>query len=146
MKTDLLRVNRLEKIADSWTLTNGKTGLWVGLTATGVGQPTLGKYAVPIFTESNRDGSAGFTGDVSVTKGVTVLLGKFEGVTDQFAGTPAVGDKLFVTAAGVLANATGASMDAAAQAAGSYVAICTKASTSVEWFGNNIDVIEFVTV
>ena len=146
MKTDLLRVNRLEKTADSWIFSNAKTGTWVKPTATGVGEPSLGAFAVTIFTESNRDNTVGFTKDTTVTGTVSVLYGKMEAVTDQFTGTPAIGDKLYVLATGKLANAAGASLDTAGQAAANVVAICTKASTAVEWFGNTINVIEYVTV
>jgi len=147
MKTDLLRVNRLEKTADAWTLANAVTGSWVSLSGAGIIQPAaVGDFAVPIFTESNRDGTAGFTGDVSVTGGVTVLLGKMEAITDQFTGTPAIGDKLYVLTTGKLANATGASLDAAGEAAANVVAICTKAAADMEWFGSTISVIEYVTV
>lgn len=146
MKTDLLRVNRLEKLASAWVLANGKTGLWVAFDANGVGQPSLGNFGVPIFTESNRDGSAGFTGDVSVTKGVTVLFGKMEAVTDQYTGTPALGDKLYILADGTLANATDGSVTPDGEDAMRSVAICTKAPAAMEWFGNTINVIEYVTI
>ena len=146
MKTDLLRVNRLEKTAAAWVLANGKTGLWVSFSATGVQQvQTAGDLAVPIFTESNRDGSAGFTGDVSITGKVTVLYGKMEAITDQFTGTPAVGDILYALTDGTLANATDGSIT---PVVGTQVpvAVCTKASTAMEWFGNSINVIEYVTL
>jgi hypothetical protein len=156
MKTDLLRVNRLEKTADAWTLANAVTGSWVSLSGAGIIQPAaVGDFAVPIFTESNRDGTAGFTGDVSVTGGVTVLLGKMEAITDQFTGTPAIGDKLYVLTTGKLANATGASLtlsgtptveELGALSAATPVAICTKAAANMEWFGSTISVIEYVTV
>jgi len=147
MITDLLRVNRLEKQADSWILTSAVTGSWVTPTASGVGRPTKGNWAMPIFTESKRDGSAGFTGDVSVTKGVTVLYGNMEARTDQFVGTPAIGDKLYVTADGKLGNAAGAAVTPDGEAAIHAVARCTKAPHTVEWFGNDaLSVIEFVTI
>lgn len=145
MKTDLLRVNRLEKTAAAWVLANGKTGLWVSFSATGVQQvQTKGDLAVPIFTESNRDGSAGFTGDVGVTGKVTVLFGKMEAITDQFTGTPAVGDILYALTDGTLANATDGTITV--DHTHVPVAICTKASTAMEWFGNSINVIEYVTL
>jgi hypothetical protein len=167
MKSDLLKVNRLERLAAAWVLANAKTGTWVALDANGVGQPALGGPAFPIFTESNRDGTVGFTGDVSVTKNVTILYGKFEARTDQFTGTPALNDKLYVLTNGTLANATGASLVVdptalsgtptvtelgtlaeaqAAAAAAVPVAICTKAAANVEWFGNTISVIEYMTI
>jgi hypothetical protein len=148
MSTDLLRVNRLEKKASAWILANAVTGSFVSFNATGVGQPALATKAVPIFTESNGDGSVGFTGDVGVTGGVTVLLGQFQAITDQFiATTIALNDKLYVTTAGKLANAVDAGLNAAAEAAGTVVAICTKAPHTVDYKGRlGINVIEFVTV
>ena len=168
LRTDLLKVNRLEKVAHSTVLTTFKTGSWASLGANNTAVvPAVGGKAYPIWTESKRDGTAGFTGDVSVTKGVTLLNGIFEGKTDQFTGTPAIGDKLYVLTTGKLTNATGASLVvdatafsaeptvaeletyAVAQAAASAanpVAICTKASAEMEWFGNTISVIEFITL
>lgn len=148
MSTDLLKVNRLEKKASAWVLANAVTGSFVSFDAVGVGQPALAGMAMPIFTESNRDGSVGFTGDVGVTGSVTVLLGQFQAITDQFiATTIALNDKLYVTTTGKLANATDAGLDAVAQAAGKVVAICTKAPHTVDYMGRSgINVIEFITV
>jgi hypothetical protein len=150
MSTDLLRVNRLEKqIAsdDSWILANAKTGTFVTFAANGaVERPAKGDLAVAIFTESNRDGSAGFTGDVGITGGVTTLSGTYQAVTDQFVGTPAVGDKLYVNADGKLGNATELSLDAVAEAAATQVATCVSPSTALTYLGLDVNVIEFVTI
>lgn len=148
MKTDLLKVNRLDKLADAWILANGKTGMWVSFSSTGVQQVQAdGDLAVPIFTESNRDGTAGFTGDVGVTGKVTVLFGKMEAITDQFVGTPAVGEKLYAGTDGQLSNAADATGGAITPSFTTFaVAMCTKASTAMEWFGSSINVIEYVTL
>jgi len=146
LKSDLLKINRMEKSASTWVLEHAVTGTWVAPAADGVGQPAAGAYAFPIFTESNRDGSVGFTGDVAITGNVTVLYGKFEAVTDQYVGTPAVGDKLYVNADGKLANETAMSFaDDAAKAAANVVAVCTKAPYSTTYMGRSVQVIEYVT-
>jgi hypothetical protein len=144
LKTDWNKINRMEEAASSWVLDHAVTGTWVAPSASGVDQPTLGGFALPILTESNRDGSVGFTGDVSVTGNVTVAYGSFAGITDRFAGTPAVGDVLYVTADGKLANAADAGIDLSTAHPVS-AAICTKASYSTTYMGKSYDVIEFVT-
>jgi len=144
MSTDLLKVNRMEKTADSWTLANAVTGSFVTFTATGVGQPAVGDPAVPIFTESNRDGTVGWTGDVGVTGNMTVVYGPLQAITDQFAGTPAVGDKLYVDIAGKLGNAAQQAFTLDAQkVAATVIATCTKAAHNVTYLGRTVSVIEF---
>jgi hypothetical protein len=133
-------VTRMDLEADSWILLSGVTGTWVapgGLDT--VGKPTAGDFAFPIWSESNRDGSAGFSPDIHSTGNVTVIYGKLRGVTDKFTGTPAAGDALYVTAAGKLTDTDGGG-------SGIIVAYCTKPSHSVTYLSQGFTAIEFVTV
>lgn len=69
---------------------------------------------------------------MEATGNVTLVYGKYRGVSDAFAGTPAVGDKLGVNAAGNLAvMATTPAGDEIADTAHA-VAICTKASHTLD--------------
>lgn len=120
---------------------SGVTGTFVSFTAKGkVGKPSLGSYAVPIWSESNRDninGShPGFSPDIAATGNITVLVGTFRGETDQFVGTPAVGDALSVGADGKLKVAEGTEV---------VVARCTGAKDSTTYLGRPFNAIEFIT-
>lgn len=116
-------------------------GTWVSVTSTGVDMPTAGAFAMPIWSESYRDGTAGWSPDVAATGKVTVLYGKFRAFTDQFVGTPSLGDKLFVNENGKLTDTDPGS--------GIPVAICTKEkNTSFVYLSKKYDagVIEYVTI
>lgn len=138
--TDLLKVNRMDYTASAWILASGVQGNFVEIDGSdGVQEPSAaGNMAYAIWTESYRDGTAGnWTGDVSKTGKVTILFGKYKGLTDQFTGTPAVGEKLYATTAGKLSTTAGA---------GHLIGICTKSSHSVTYLGTAFTAIEFVTV
>jgi len=139
--TDLNLVARQDFTADAWILISGATGTWVAPTATGVGKPTAGDYCRPIFSESNRDGTAGFSPDITATGKVTTLYGKLRALTDKYSGSPALGNKMSVTAAGVLEPQTG---DVASTTA--LVAVCTKTAHSLTHLGTTYTVIEFETL
>lgn len=130
---------RIELVADAWTLASGQTGTFVSFGGNGdLKKPVAGDFAVPVWTESNRDGSAGWTPDVKFTGKLTVYYGKLRAVTDQFAGTPAVNDKLYVDADGKLSTtSTGKAI---------AVAICTKASHSTNYLSKPYTAIEFVLI
>lgn len=127
---------RLDFKASAWVLANAKTGTFVSLTADGIGQPAAGAFALPIWSESNRDGSAGFSPDIAATGNITVFYGKLYGITDQFAGTPAIGDALYVNTAGKLCTTGGSGFVP--------VAYCTKAAHTVPYLGSNFTSIGFV--
>lgn len=94
-----------------------------------------------IFTESNRDGSAGWSPDVTAVPGarrLTVLVGKYRAVSDQYTGTPSVGDPLAVDADGLLTVATLGDNTA--------VAVCTKAAHTERHLQTDYTVIEYVTL
>jgi hypothetical protein len=125
--------------ADTWILASGVTGTWVSPGGDDdVGQPTAGDFAFPIWSESNRDGSAGFSPDIHSTGNITVIYGKLRGVTDQFVDTPAAGAALYVDVNGKLS--TTSTGDAV------VVARCTKPSHSTTYLSQGFTVIEFVTI
>jgi hypothetical protein len=132
-------VTRMDLEADSWTLLSGVTGTWVTVGGDdNVGKPTAGDFALPIWSESNRDGSAGFSPDIHSSGNVTVIYGKLRGVTDQFVGSPTAGAALYVDASGKL------TVTSAGDAV--VVAYCTKPSHSTTYLGKGFTAIEFVTV
>lgn len=139
--SSLTLLTRVDVTASAWVLASGVTGTWVKLNGdSGATKPTLGDYAMPIFSESKRDGTAGFSPDVHANGYVTVLFGKLRAVTDQYSATPAAGDALVVDATGKLTKA---------QAVGGtevVVAYCTKAPASFTYIDQTKTVIEFVTV
>lgn len=134
-------VTRMDLTASAGVLASGVTGTWVAIdSADHVDFPSVsGVIAFPIWSESNRDGSAGFSPDIHSTGNVTVIYGKLRGVTDQFAGSPAVGDALYVNTSGKLSAAGSDSTNV-------VVAYCTKASHSVTYLSTPFTAIEFVTV
>jgi len=134
--SSLTLASRFDLTADAWTLLSGQTGTFVQMNGDSVQKPTAGTYAVPIWSESNRDGSAGFSPDIAGTGKVTVIYGKLKGVTDQFTGTPAVGSALYVSAAGLLDP----------DGSGVAVAYCTKASHTAKYLSKSFTAIEFVLV
>lgn len=132
-------VTRMDLEADTWILASGVTGTWVSPGGSDdVVKPTAGDYSWPIWSESNRDGSAGFSPDIHSTGNVTVIYGKLRAVTDQFTGAPTAGAKLYTDATGKLSTASAG--DAV------VVAYCTKPSHSVTYLGQSFTAIEFVTV
>lgn len=132
-------VTRMDLEADSWILLSGVTGTWVAPGGDdNVGKPTAGVFAFPIWSESNRDASAGFSPDIHSTGNVTVIYGKLRGVTDQFTGSPAAGQALFVDATGKLTTTDPGS--------GVVVARCLKPSHSTTYLSKGFTAIEFVTV
>lgn len=136
--------SRFDMDADAWILLSGQTGTFVSIKGTNekgndsVGKPTAGDLAFPIWSESNRDGSAGFTPDIAATGKVTIFYGKLRGVTDQFTGTPAVNELLYVDATGKLTTSAAGKNIA--------VAVCTKAKHSAVYLSKKFDAIEFVTI
>jgi len=125
--------------ASTWVLASGVTGTWVAPGGDDdCDKPAAGVFAMPVWSESNRDGSAGFSPDIAATGNVTVIYGKLWGVTDQFTGTPAAGEALFVDATGKLTTTDPGS--------GVVVARCVKPSHSVTYLSQGFTAIEFVTV
>lgn len=134
--TDLSMIMRKDlDVTGTDVLVSGLQGSWVtlaagkaSLTSTNVG------LAWPVWTESNRDGSVGFTPDAKNSKKITALVGKFFATTDQYTGTPVAGNPLKTGASGKLAVASANS---------EYpVAYCVKAPYTMSYFGKTITVID----
>lgn len=145
MLTNLNLVHRFDVAPTAGLLASGYTGTWVAHSATEtIGLPSAdGKFALGVvWTESNRDGTIGFTPDTrAVASGgtgkLTVVWGKFRALTDRFTGSPAIGAALYVTTTGVLTdNSTGDAI---------VVAYCTRASHSITHLTTSHTVIEYVT-
>jgi len=111
--SDLNLCERVTREYNGTLSATATSGTWVTLNASGefaaTGSTATG-LSFPIWSEGNRDGSAGFTPDVEATGKITVLNGKFRAVTDQVAATYvsagiAVGDAL-VSKAGELTKMT----------------------------------------
>ena len=140
--TDLNLVNRFDAEAPANLMLSGVavTGTWVAKSGDGLVLPSAGSVGVfQVWTESNRDGSAGWSPDASAggKSRLTLLYGKYRALTDQFAGSISVGDALKVDAAGKLVAAT--------LGDGNDIAVCTKASHTITHLGATHTVIEFVT-
>lgn len=141
--SSLTLLTRVDVTASAWVLASGVTGTWVKLNGdSGATKPTQGDYAMPIFSESKRDGTAGFSPDIHANGYVTVLFGKLRAVTDQYdtgGGAISAGTALTVDATGKLRATTLGGTEA-------VVAFCTKAAHSFTYIDQTKTVIEFVTV
>ena len=142
--SDLNQVTRFDVPANATLISSGvaETGTYVvnnggtlelPTTATAVG-------AMAVFTESNRDGSAGWSPDVTsgTANTLTVLLGKYRATTDQYGGTPAAGTPLKANASGKLVEAT--------VGTDHINAVCVKGPHTVRHLQNDYTVIEIITV
>jgi hypothetical protein len=119
-------------------LASGVSGTWVTLNSSSKAVRTTGtstELAWPVFNESARDQSVlGWTPDVTNSKKVTVLAGKYFARTDQYTSVTAVGP-LKTGANGKLANAVEGSTT-------NVVAYCVKAPYSTNYLGNTLTVID----
>jgi len=134
----LTSVTRIEATASSWVLDSGLNGTFVELVNGVATKPTAGNMAFPIWSESNRDKSQGFTPDIKAAGQVSVIYGKLRAVTDQYVGTPAPGDKLYVDANGKLTTTSAG--------AGVVVAVCTKAPFAERRLLVSYTLIEITTI
>ena len=118
-------------------LNSGITGSWVTIDTDGTARltgvsPT--ELAWPVFNESKRDGTVGWTPDVTNSSLVTILAGKFFARTDRYTGVSVVGP-LKTTSRGLLTPAVeGTTTD--------VVAYCVKAPYSTTYLGNTFTVID----
>lgn len=110
--SDLKRANRFDKAATAGLLASGVTGTWVTLNASDeFDLPSASnRLAFPVWTESNRDGTVGWTPDVGATGKLTVFDGYLRAITDQVTdyASLAQGDLLKVGTDGKLAKTTAA--------------------------------------
>lgn len=142
--SDLNQIVRFDAKADSTLINSGvaETGTFVVKNGDTLELPTAGTEAgaMAIFTESNRDGSAGWSPDslAGTNDSLTVLLGKYRAVTDQYTGTPTAGTPLKVGTDGKLAAAT--------VGTDHVNAVCVKAPHTVRHLQTDFTVIEIVTV
>ena len=107
MLSDLTQVKRIDFTTGTGTLiTSGYQGQWLVPGLTYATFPSSGQAgAFQIWTEGNRDGTAGFTPDATHTSKLTVLYGHYRAKTDRFNGSIgdyAIGTKLSVGADGDL--------------------------------------------
>ena len=139
--SDLNLANRIDFDASSTIIASGVCGSWVTLSSDELDFPSAAtKLAFPIWTESNRDGTVGWTPDVDTTGKLTVISGYLRGITDQFVkANTAVGDVLEVNTAGKLAEGTASD--------GVSVAVVVKLHDSVTVLGTTYtDCVEFITL
>jgi hypothetical protein len=140
---------RIEVIASPGLLASGVTGTWAKLTTPAVDGsmptadlPTAGGFAFPVWSESYRDKTAGkWSPDVAATGQLTLIYGKYRAVTDQVDvnNLPAVGDALYVNAAGKLTTVN--------TGKGIVVAQCSKAAHDTYYLSTKFtNCIEFITV
>ena len=102
--SDINKINKLEvsKPADGVYSGVMRQGTFIAADGTAV-EAKHGGYA--IWNEDNGADNT-WSPDVAATGKVTVLLGGYRAKTDQYAGTPAVGDALTLNTSGKLAAAT----------------------------------------
>lgn len=140
--SDLNMANRIEVTPSADVLASGVAGTWVSF-VDGDYPAADGDHGGPIWTESNRDGTAGWTPDVDATGKLTVLSGYVRAQTDQ-VGSVTAGDYLMLDTAGKLKTCAGGSGNNDQIRA---VAVCTKTGLSVTQLGKTYTgCIEFITI
>jgi hypothetical protein len=116
-----------------------KSGSWL-LPCGGIPGSASGGAGFPIWTESNRDGTYGWTPDYTNTSQLTLVVGPHRAVTDQYSGTITAGQPLTVQ------DDTGL-LVASTTADDITVAICESAELSYSYLGTTYSgVITYVTV
>jgi len=130
-------LQRVEVTYDSTQLETDdlRQGSWI---TTDGAVPSDGEGAYPIWTESNRDATYGWTPDYTTTGKLTVLVGTHRAITDQYTGTITAGMALKVDTTGNLAEATVADDH--------IVAMCESVEASYTYLGTTYSgVITYVT-
>lgn len=156
--TDLTAVHRMDFATGTGTLiTSGYQGQWLVPGDSTATFPSSGQAgAFQIWTEGNRDGTAGFTPDATNTGKLTVLYGKYRARTDRFNGGLGqydIGTKLSIGADGDLQPARFVTVSGGANSASvtadQVYAVCV-GEGSMTYFdhnsGSSFQYIEFVTV
>ena len=139
--SDLSLLTRKELDVDDASndvLASGIAGTWVTLGANSKAIRTQGtstELAWPVFNESKRDGTVlGWTPDVTNSKKVTVLCGKYWARTDQYTSVTTVGP--------LKTGANGKLVAAVEGTTTNVVAYCVKAPYSFTYLGNALTVID----
>lgn len=142
IETQLDKVDRFSFKASKGLVASGVNGSFVALKGDSLDLPSANSLGVfQVFSESYRDETAGkWSTDVEAYGEpiLTVINGKYRGKTDQYEGTPAVGEKLKITSDGKLSSSSVTS--------NTVVAVCTSAPEQVEHLDKSWTVIGFVTV
>lgn len=156
MLSDLTQVKRIDFTTGTGTLiTSGYQGQWLVPGSTYATFPTSGMAgAFQIWTEGNRDGTAGFTPDATHTSKLTVLYGHYRAKTDRFNGVIgdySIGTKLTVAADGDLQPvATILGSGSVPVPNGHVYAVVVGLDSAMTYFdhngGSTFGAIEFVTV
>jgi hypothetical protein len=117
-------------------LVSGVTGVWVTLDSSGTAIRTSSatKLAWPVWNESSRAGTVGWTPDVSNSKKVTTLMGKFFATTDQYSGVTVCGP--------LVTGANGKLVPGTESVSTNVVAYCIKAPYSKTHLGTTFTVID----
>lgn len=119
-------------------LASGVSGTWVTISgSTPYAKRTAGatELAWPVFNESKRDQTAGgWTPDVTNSKKVTVLAGKYFATTDQYTSVTAIGP--------LVTGANGKLVAGSESSSTNVVAYCVKAPYSYNYLGNSLTVID----
>lgn len=137
----LSSLNILQRVEVTYDSSQAETddlrqGSWI---TTDGALPTASEGAFPIWTESNRDNTYGWTPDYTTTGKLTVLVGTHRAMTDQYESGVSAGDALKVTATGTL--------DTAAAGDDNIVAMCEAVTASYTYLGTTYSgVITYVTV
>lgn len=133
----VINTNRFDVDVTDGVITSGIEGLWVAPTdvagSTKYDFAADADVAFQIWTESDKTGVAGLTKDAVYLKKVAVLSGSYRVETDQFDGSPSVGDDMKTTAAGKLEVAS---------ADDNAVATVLKAPANKTYLGRTISIIE----
>ena len=117
---------------------SGIQGMWVSLDAAdSAAMPAAAtKLAWPVFNESQRDQTKGkWTPDVTLTKKVTILFGKYFARTSIFTGSPTIGATLDVNGGGQLVSGSSAP-----------VAYCVVPPRNIDYLGTTVSAMDIFVI
>ena len=114
-----------------WPMISGATGTYVAFDASGAAKPAAGAVGVAtIWSEGNRDGSAGFSPDTKDNGKLTLIAGGYRALTSNFTSLT-VGNSVKV-------SATGGLVDDGATGTAASVGYCTKTGVTVSKSVNGV--------
>ena len=147
LKSDLNLCNRLEVSAASAVAdADARQGSWIALDGVLAEPGTANKSNAMVWSESNRDNTAGFTPDVKDTNSVTVLSGYFIGWSTQYSGAIAAGNLLVCGADG---NLQAADLDNTAATYDGHLAVAVALSahdTSHKYVGGTYNSVKIQSI